>query len=58
MSQEDPPELAAQRREIVIATLATAVHRWHRQRIPDGMRAARAATIASPDVLRRRRGGC
>jgi len=46
VSQKDPPELAAQRREIVIATLATAVHRWHRQQVRAGVRAARAASIA------------
>jgi len=46
VSQQDPPDLAAQRREIVIAKLATAVHRWHRQRIRANGRAVRAASIA------------
>ncbi len=46
MSQQDPLDSAAQRREIVIATLATAVHRWHRQRVRSGARAVRAASIA------------
>jgi hypothetical protein len=46
VSQQDPPDLAAQRREIVIATLAAAVHRWHRDQIRAGVRAKRAASIA------------
>ena len=46
MSQQDPLNSAAQRREVVIATLAAAVHRWHRERIRAGVRASRAASIA------------
>ena len=46
MSQQDPLDSAAQRREVVIATLAAAVHRWHRERIRAGVRASRAASIA------------
>lgn len=46
MSQQDPLDSAAQRREVVIATLAAAVHRWHRERIRAGVRATRAASIA------------
>lgn len=45
MSQKEPLDLAAQRREIVIATLATAVHRWHRQQIRAGARVRRAASM-------------
>ena len=50
MSQQDPPDLAAQRREIVIATLAAAVHRWHREQIRVGVRAKRAASIAPSEL--------
>lgn len=46
MSQQDPLDSAAKRREAVIATLAAAVHRWHRERIRAGVRASRAASIA------------
>jgi hypothetical protein len=46
VSQQDPLDSAAQRREVVIATLAAAVHRWHRQRVRSGARAVRAACIA------------
>ncbi|QQS09469.1 MAG: hypothetical protein IPK69_02265 [Phycisphaerales bacterium] len=46
MSQQDPQDSAAQRREVVIATLAAAVHRWHRDQIRAGVRAKRAASIA------------
>lgn len=46
MSQQDPLDSAANRREVVIATLAAAVHRWHRERIRAGVRASRAASIA------------
>ncbi len=46
MSQQDPLDSAAQRREVVIATLAAAVHRWHREQIRAGVRAKRAASIA------------
>lgn len=46
MSEQDPLDSAAQRREAVIATLAAAVHRWHRERIRAGVRASRAASIA------------
>jgi hypothetical protein len=49
VSQQDPVDSAAQRREVVIATLAIAVHRWHRQRIRAGARAVRAASIAPVD---------
>jgi hypothetical protein len=50
VSQQDPVDSAAQRREVVIATLATAVHRWHRQRIRVGARAVRAASIAMAEL--------
>jgi hypothetical protein len=46
VSQQDPLDSAAQRREVVIATLAAAVHRWHREQIRAGVRAKRAASIA------------
>jgi hypothetical protein len=46
VSQQDPLNAAAQRREVVIATLAAAVPRWHRERIRAGVRASRAASIA------------
>ena len=45
MSQQDPVDSAAQRREVVIATLATALHRWHRQQIRAGARVRRAASM-------------
>ena len=51
MSQQDPLNSAAQRREVVIATLAAAVHRWHRERIRAGVRASRAASIAPAEFL-------
>jgi len=46
VSQQDPLDSAAKRREVVIATLAAAVHRWHRERIRAGVRTSRAACIA------------
>jgi len=46
VSQQAPLNSAAQRREVVIATLAAAVHRWHRERMRVGVRASRAASIA------------
>lgn len=46
MSQQDPPDLAALRREVVISTLATAVHRWHRQRVRAGALPLRPAPSA------------
>ena len=45
MSQQDSPENPAQRREVVVATLATALHRWHRQQIRAGARVCRAASM-------------
>mgnify|MGYP000884201376 CR=1 FL=1 len=48
MSQQDPLDSAAQRREVVIATLAAAVHRWHRERIRAGVRASRASDVPLP----------
>ena len=46
MSQQDPLDSAAKRREVVIVTLAAAVHRWHRERIRAGVRASQTASIA------------
>ena len=45
MSQQDSPETPAQRREVVVATLATALHRWHRHQIRAGARIRRAASM-------------
>gem|GEM_PF-4127153 len=45
MSQQDSPATPAQRREVVVATLATALRRWHRQQIRAGARARRAASM-------------
>ena len=50
MSQQDPLDSAAKRREVVIVTLAAAVHRWHRERIRAGVRASRAASIALAEL--------
>jgi len=46
--QQDSPETPAQRREVVVATLATTLHRWHRwhrQQIRAGARIRRGASM-------------
>ena len=45
MSQQDSPDTPAQRREVVVATLATALRRWHRQQIRAGAGVRRAASM-------------
>ena len=45
MSQQDSPATPAQRREVVVATLATALRRWHRQQIRAGAGVRRAASM-------------
>jgi len=45
VSQQDSPETPEHRREVVVATLATALHRWHRQQILAGARVRRAASL-------------
>jgi len=45
VSQQDSPATPAQRREVVVATLATALRRWHRQQIRAGAGVRRAASM-------------
>jgi len=45
VSPQDSPATPAQRREVVVATLATALHRWHRQQIRAGAGVRRAASM-------------
>lgn len=49
MSQQDPLNFAAQRREVVIATIADAAHPKHRERIRAGVRAGPATSLASAE---------
>ena len=45
MFQQDSPATLADHREVVVATLAAALHRWHRQQIRAGARVRRAASM-------------